>query len=79
MIDRHYSIFLEPWSARTLYVYAHVDLAQKYSVGLKEIFVSKLCFQEENSFFLPWGGGGVWNMDVFWNDPLFNIFVFSGI
>jgi hypothetical protein len=57
MIDRHYSIFLEPWSARTLYVYAHVDLAQKYSVGLKEIFVSKLCFQEENSFFLPWGGG----------------------
>ena len=57
MIDRHYSIFLEPWSARTLYVYAHVDLAQKYSVGLQEIFVSKLCFQEENSFFLPWGGG----------------------
>jgi hypothetical protein len=51
VIDRHYSLNLKPWSARTLYVYAHADLAQKYSVGLQEIFVSRLCFQEENSFF----------------------------
>jgi hypothetical protein len=35
---------LRPWSARTLYVYAHADLAQKYSVhGLEEIFVYRLC------------------------------------
>jgi hypothetical protein len=34
MIDRHYSLNLKP--ARTLYVYAHADLAQKYSVGLRE-------------------------------------------
>jgi hypothetical protein len=40
------------WSARTLCLYAHADLAQKYSVGLKEIFVSRLCYQEEN-YFLP--------------------------
>jgi hypothetical protein len=32
MVDRHYSLNLKPWSARTLYVYAHADLAQKYSV-----------------------------------------------
>jgi hypothetical protein len=44
---------LKPWSAITLYVYAHADLAQKYSVGLQEISVSRLCSQEENSFFLP--------------------------
>jgi hypothetical protein len=42
---------VKPWSARTLYVYAHADLAQEYSVGLQEIFVSRLCSQEENSFF----------------------------
>jgi hypothetical protein len=30
---------------------AHADLAQKYSVGLQEIFVSSLCSQKENSFF----------------------------
>ena len=47
MVDRHYSLNLKPWSARTLYVYAHADLAQ-------EIFVSRLCSQEENYFFLPW-------------------------
>jgi hypothetical protein len=29
MVDRHYSLKLKPWSARTLYVYAHADLAQK--------------------------------------------------
>jgi hypothetical protein len=52
MVDRHYSLNLKSWSARTLYVYAHADLAQKYSVGLQEIFVSRLCSQEENSFFL---------------------------
>jgi hypothetical protein len=54
MVDRHYSLNLKPWSATTLYVYAHADLAQKYSVGLQEIFVSRLCSQEENYFFLLW-------------------------
>jgi hypothetical protein len=61
MVDRHYSLNLKPsiiiincpWSARTMYVYAHADLAQKCSVGLQEIFVSRLCSQEENYFFLP--------------------------
>jgi hypothetical protein len=53
MVDRHYSLNLKPWSARTLYVYAHADLATKYSVGLQEIFVSRLCSQEENYFSLP--------------------------
>jgi hypothetical protein len=54
MVDRHYySLNGKPWSARALYVYAHADLAQKYSVGLQEIFVSMLCSQEEISFFLP--------------------------
>jgi hypothetical protein len=53
MVDRHYSLNLKPWSARTLYLYAHADLAQKYSVGLQEIFVSRLCSQEDNSFFQP--------------------------
>jgi hypothetical protein len=52
MVDR-YSLNLKPWSDRTLYVYAHADLAQKYSVGLQEIFVSRLYSQEENYFFLP--------------------------
>jgi hypothetical protein len=55
MVDR--LLFLEfktMVSYRTLYVYAHVDLAQKYSVDLQEIFVSRLSSQEENSFFLPW-------------------------
>jgi hypothetical protein len=36
MVDRNYSLNLKPWSARTLYVYAHADLPQKYSVGLQE-------------------------------------------
>jgi hypothetical protein len=53
MVDRHYSLNLKPWSAKTLYVYAHTDPAQKYSVGLQEIFVSRLCSQDENYFFLP--------------------------
>jgi hypothetical protein len=53
MIDKH-SLNLKPWSARTLYVYAlYADLSQKYSVGLQEIFVSRLCSQEENYFSLP--------------------------
>jgi hypothetical protein len=47
MVDRHYSLNLKPWSATTLYVYAHADLAKKYSVGLQEIFVSRLCSQED--------------------------------
>jgi hypothetical protein len=55
MVYRHYSFNLKPWSARTLYFYVHADLAQKYSVGLQDIFVSSLCSQEENYFFLPWG------------------------
>jgi hypothetical protein len=38
MVDRHYFLDVKPWSARTLYVYAHADLVQKYSVGLQEIF-----------------------------------------
>jgi hypothetical protein len=41
VVDRHYSLDLKPWSARTPYVYAHADLAQKYSVGLQEIFISE--------------------------------------
>jgi hypothetical protein len=55
MVDRHYYLNLKPWSARTLpvHVYAHADLVYKYSVGLQEIFVSRLCSQEENYFFLP--------------------------
>jgi hypothetical protein len=53
MVDRHYSMNLKPWLAITLYVYAHADLAQKYSIGPQEIFVSRLCSQEENSFFQP--------------------------
>jgi hypothetical protein len=55
MVDRHYTLNLnlKPWSARTLYVYPHADLAQKYSVGLQEFFVSRLCSQEENPFLLP--------------------------
>jgi hypothetical protein len=52
LVDRHYSLNLKPCDARTLF-YAHADLAQKYSVSLQEIFVSRLCSQEENSFFLP--------------------------
>jgi hypothetical protein len=52
-VDRYYSSNLKPWSARTLYVYAHADLAQKYSVSLQEIFVSREHSQEENSFFCP--------------------------
>jgi hypothetical protein len=52
MVYRHYSLNLKPWSARTLYVYVHADLAQKYSVGLQDIFVSSLCSQAENYFFL---------------------------
>ena len=53
MVDRQYSLNLTIWSTGTLFVYTHADLAQKYSVGLQEIFVSRLCSQEENSFFLP--------------------------
>ena len=31
----------------------YIDLVYKYSIGLQEIFVSRLCSQEENYFFLP--------------------------
>jgi hypothetical protein len=40
MVDRHYSLNLKPSLAGTLYIYAHADLAQKYSIDLQEIFVS---------------------------------------
>jgi hypothetical protein len=53
MVDRHYSFNLKPWSARTLYVYAHADLAQKYSIGLQEIFVSRLCSRKNIIFSCP--------------------------
>jgi hypothetical protein len=36
---------------RTLYVYAHADLAQKYSVGLQELFVSKPCAPRKKIIF----------------------------
>jgi hypothetical protein len=45
-VDRHYSLNLKPWSATTLHVYAHADLAQTYSVGLQEMFVSRLFSQD---------------------------------
>jgi hypothetical protein len=44
---------LKPWSARTLYVYAHADLAQKYSVGLQEIFVSRCATRKKIIFSCP--------------------------
>jgi hypothetical protein len=50
MVDRYYSLNVKPWSARTLYVYAHADLAQEYSVGLQEIFVSRLCSHIQTNF-----------------------------
>jgi hypothetical protein len=53
MVDRHYSLNLKPWSARTLYVYAHADLAQKYSFGLQEIFVSSLSPRKRILFSYP--------------------------
>ena len=63
MVDRHYSLNLKPRSARILYVYAHANLAQKYSVGLQEIFVSRECSQEENYFFLP---GTNFTFSIWW-------------
>ena len=54
MVDNNIwlTLFLE---FKTMYMFMHMQpLAQKYSVGLQEIFVSRLCSQEENSFFLPW-------------------------
>jgi hypothetical protein len=53
MVDRHHSLNSKPWSVRTLYVYAHADLAQKHDVGPQEIFVSRLGSQEENYFSYP--------------------------
>jgi hypothetical protein len=50
MVGRRYSLNLKPCPARTLYVYAHADLAQRYSVGLQEMFVFRLPSQEENYF-----------------------------
>jgi hypothetical protein len=53
MVDRHYFLNLKPWSARTLYVYAHADLAQKYFVGLQEIFVSRCAPRKKILFSYP--------------------------
>jgi hypothetical protein len=53
----------------SLYVYAHTDLAQKYSVGLQEIFVSRFCSQEENSFFVL----GVRDVKGFYLNWKFNV------
>jgi hypothetical protein len=53
MVDRHYSLNLKPWSARTRYVYAHADLAQKYSVDLQEIFVPTCAPRKKILFFCP--------------------------
>jgi hypothetical protein len=51
MVDRHYSLNLKPWSARTLHVYAHADLAQKYSVGLgRKLFFPALQSRLANRF-----------------------------
>jgi hypothetical protein len=36
MVDRHYSL-----EFKTMVSHAHADLAQKHSVGLQEIFVSR--------------------------------------
>jgi hypothetical protein len=48
--DRHYSLNSKSWSATVEhYMFMHIGLAQKYSVGLQEIFVSRLCSEEENS------------------------------
>jgi hypothetical protein len=35
MVNRHYSLNLKQWSVSTLYVYAHADLARKYSVSIQ--------------------------------------------
>jgi hypothetical protein len=53
MVNRHYSLNLKQWSARTLYVLCTCRFSTK-TLRLQEIFVSRLCSQEENSFFLPW-------------------------
>jgi hypothetical protein len=45
MVDRHYSLNLKPWSARTLYA----DLAQKYSR-----FCLQVVLPGRKLFFLPW-------------------------
>jgi hypothetical protein len=53
MVDRHYFLNLKPWSARTLYVYARADVAQKYSVGLQEFFVSRCAAKKKIIFSCP--------------------------
>jgi hypothetical protein len=53
MVDRHYSLKLKPWSARTLYVYAHADLAQKYSVGQSAGNFCLQVFLPGRKFFFP--------------------------
>jgi hypothetical protein len=50
MVDRHYSLNLKPWSATTLYVYAHADLAQKYSLSLQKI-LSPVCAPRKKIIF----------------------------
>jgi hypothetical protein len=51
MVDRHYSLNLKPWSARTLYVYAHADLAQKYSNTIIKEILSPGCAPWKKIFF----------------------------
>jgi hypothetical protein len=51
MVDRHYSFNLKPWSARTLCVYAHADLAQKYFVGLQGNFCLQVVLPRRKFFF----------------------------
>ena len=50
MVDKH-SLNLKPWSARTLYVYAHADLAQKYSNTNKGNFCLQVVLP--GKFFFP--------------------------
>jgi hypothetical protein len=54
MVDRHLSLNLKTRSTRTLC--SGTYLAVKYSVGLQEIFNSRLCSQEENYFLHLWTG-----------------------
>jgi hypothetical protein len=53
MVDRHYSLNLKPWSARTLYVYAHADLAQKYSNTNKRNFCLQVVLPGRKCFSCP--------------------------
>jgi hypothetical protein len=52
MVDRHYSLNLKPWSARTLYVYAHAD----FSTTILRLSARNICLQvvlPGRKFFFP--------------------------